>query len=58
LLKTKEEVISVFGLKTVFGGGRTSGFVLIYDSLDARKKYDGKKMLKRVCTFVDISLIY
>ena len=47
-LKTKEENISIFGLKTKFGGGRSTGFALIYDSLDARKKFDSKKMLRRV----------
>lgn len=47
-LKSKEENISIFGLKTKFGGGRSTGFALIYDSLDARKKYDSKKMLRRV----------
>ena len=31
-----------------FGGGRSTGFALIYDSLDARKKFDSKKMLRRV----------
>ena len=47
-LEVKEENISIFGLKTKFGGGRSSGFALIYDSLDARKKFDSKKMLRRV----------
>ncbi len=47
-LKSKEENISIFGLKTKFGGGRSTGFALIYDSADARKKYDSKKMLRRV----------
>lgn len=47
-LKTKEENISIFGLKTKFGGGRSTGFALIYDSLDARKKFDSRKMLRRV----------
>jgi small subunit ribosomal protein S24e len=47
-LKAKEENISIFGLKTKFGGGRSTGFALLYDSLDARKKYDSKKMLRRV----------
>lgn len=50
-LKTKEENISIFGLKTKFGGGRSTGFALIYDSLDARKKFDSKKMLRRVSFF-------
>ena len=48
LLKAKEECISIFGLKTKFGGGRSTGFALIYDSTDARKKFDSKKMLRRV----------
>lgn len=57
LYKTKEEQISVFGMKTIFGGGRSSGFALIYDSLDARKKFDGKKMLRRV-SLDNFSLLY
>jgi small subunit ribosomal protein S24e len=47
-LKSKEENISIFGLKTKFGGGRSTGFALVYDSLDARKKFDSKKGLRRV----------
>ena len=47
LFKAKSEAISVFGLHSAFGGGRSTGFALIYDSLDARKKYDQKKLLKR-----------
>merc|ERR1711912_154943 len=35
----KENVV-LFGFKTKFGGGRSSGFCLIYDSKDARKKYE------------------
>jgi small subunit ribosomal protein S24e len=48
VLKVKEETITVFGLKTKFGGGRSSGFALVYDSLDAKKKYDSKTSLLRV----------
>ena len=48
LLKSSVENIAVFGIKIKYGGGRSSGFALIYDSLDSRKKYDSKKMLKRV----------
>ena len=29
---TKEDRITVYGLKTRFGGGRSSGFALIYNS--------------------------
>jgi len=48
VLKTKEECISIFGLKTKFGGGRSSGFALVYDNLDAKKKYDSKTLNQRV----------
>jgi small subunit ribosomal protein S24e len=48
MLKSKDEAIAVFGLKTKFGGGRSTGFALVYDSVDLRKKYDTKKMLRRV----------
>ena len=54
MFKTKEESISVFGLKAKFGGGRSTGFALMYDSLDARKKCDSKKLLKRE-SLIDIS---
>ena len=47
-LKVKEECISIFGMKTKFGGGRSSGFALVYDSLDARKQYDSRPNLLRV----------
>jgi small subunit ribosomal protein S24e len=48
MFKSKEEAISIYGLKTKFGGGRSTGFALIYDSFDLKKKFDGKNLLKRV----------
>ena len=51
LLKSKDEQIAVYGLKTKFGGGRTTGFALIYDSMDARRKLDGKNLKRRVSAF-------
>jgi len=47
VFKTKSECIAIFGLHTKFGGGRSSGFALIYDSLDLRKEFDQKCFLKR-----------
>ena len=47
MFKCKTEVISVFGLKTKFGGGRSTGFAFIYESLDAKKKFDSKTSLLR-----------
>ena len=41
------ECISVFGLHTKFGGGRSTGFALIYDNADARAKYDQLTLLRR-----------
>ena len=38
--KTKKMCCVVYGLKTKFGGGRSTGFALIYDSEDYRQKYD------------------
>ena len=35
--KTNADHIIAFGFKTVFGGGKTSGFALIYDSVEAAK---------------------
>ena len=39
--------IQLFGFKTAFGGGRSSGFGLIYDSIDKAKKFEPKYRLKR-----------
>ena len=47
IFKTKAEAISIFGLHSKFGGGRSSGFALVYDSLDVRKQYDQKMLLNR-----------
>lgn len=52
VLKSKEEQIAVFGLKTKFGGGRSSGFALIYDTMDSRKKMDGKCLKRRVSSYL------
>ena len=46
--KAAETNIAVFGLKAKFGGGRSSCFVTIYDSEDAREKYDSKSNRVRV----------
>ena len=34
--------ISVFGFHTAFGGGKSTGFGLIYESLDKCKKFEPK----------------
>ena len=40
--------IVIFGFRTAFGGGKSSGFGLIYDTPAARKKYEPKYRLARV----------
>lgn len=42
------QTIFVFGFRTQFGGGKSTGFGLIYDSLDSAKKYEPKYRLIRV----------
>lgn len=39
--------IFVFGFRTDFGGGRSTGFALVYDTLEAAKKYEPKYRLAR-----------
>lgn len=39
--------VFLFGFRTAFGGGRSTGFALIYDTLEAAKKYEPKYRLAR-----------
>lgn len=43
--------VVTFGFKTIFGGGRSTGFGLIYDNEAAQKKFEPKYRLVRVCNF-------
>ncbi len=47
--------IFVFGFRTQFGGGKSTGFGLIYDSVDAAKKFEPKYRLIRVCLFLPLA---
>lgn len=47
MFKTDKEFVFPFGFRTQFGGGRSTGFVLIYDSLEAAKKFEPKHRLAR-----------
>lgn len=40
LYKTTPDLVFCFGFNTNFGGGRSTGFALIYDSLDFAKKFE------------------
>ncbi|RWS11870.1 40S ribosomal protein S24-like protein, partial [Dinothrombium tinctorium] len=44
---TNSDVIFCFGFRTQFGGGKTTGFALIYDTLDFAKKFEPKYRLVR-----------
>ncbi|KAL7990269.1 hypothetical protein Chor_013699 [Crotalus horridus] len=48
MYKTTPDVIFVFGFRTHFGGGKTTGFGMIYDSLDYAKKNEPKHRLARI----------
>jgi len=48
MYKTTSDVVFCFGFRTNFGGGRTTGFALIYDNLDFAKKFEPKFRLIRV----------
>merc|ERR1712126_380903 len=39
--------VFAFGFKTNFGGGKSTGFALIYDTLDFAKKFEPKYRLLR-----------
>ncbi|KAG2462616.1 RS24 protein, partial [Polypterus senegalus] len=47
LYKTTPDVVFVFGFRTQFGGGKTTGFAMVYDSLDYAKKNEPKYRLAR-----------
>mmetsp|Transcript_12669 Transcript_12669/g.12309 ORF Transcript_12669/g.12309 Transcript_12669/m.12309 type:complete len:140 (-) Transcript_12669:123-542(-) len=40
--------IILFGFRTAFGGGKSTGFALIYDTIEDAKKYEPKYRLARI----------
>lgn len=47
MYKTTPDLVFCFGFQTQFGGGKTTGFALIYDTLDHAKKFEPKHRLVR-----------
>ncbi|KAI9797182.1 MAG: hypothetical protein M1833_005591 [Piccolia ochrophora] len=47
IYKTNKNQVSVFGFRTQYGGGKTTGFALIYDSNEALKKFEPHYRLVR-----------
>ena len=52
MYKCEKDTVFVFGFRTAFGGGKSTGFALIYDTLDAAKKFEPKYRLTRVSSRV------
>ena len=48
IYKTDKERVVTFGLRTIFGGGRSTGFGLIYDDEASQRKFEPKYRLVRV----------
>jgi len=48
LYKSSKDQVAVFGLRTHYGGGKSTGFALIYDSTEALKKFEPRYRLVRV----------
>ncbi|KAI4142611.1 MAG: hypothetical protein L6R39_004873 [Caloplaca ligustica] len=47
LYKAPKDTISVFGFRTQYGGGKSTGFALIYDSNEVMKKFEPHYRLVR-----------
>uniref|UniRef100_UPI00358F1A23 small ribosomal subunit protein eS24 n=1 Tax=Myxine glutinosa TaxID=7769 RepID=UPI00358F1A23 len=47
MYKTTADLVFVYGFRTQFGGGKTTGFAMIYDTLDFAKKNEPKHRLIR-----------
>jgi small subunit ribosomal protein S24e len=48
LYKADKSRVVTFGFRTQFGGGRSTGFALIYDDEASQKKFEPKYRLVRV----------
>ena len=56
IYKTDKNRVVAFGLRTQFGGGRSTGFALIYDDEASQKRFEPKYRLVRVRCFSSIFL--
>ncbi|KAE9554019.1 hypothetical protein FO519_002779 [Halicephalobus sp. NKZ332] len=48
IFKTTPDVVVPYGFRALFGGGKSTGFALIYETLDAAKKFEPKYRLLRL----------
>lgn len=58
IYKTTSDVIVCFGFRTAFGGGKSTGFALIYDTLDFLKKNEPKYRLVRVGAGIYLKVLH
>lgn len=42
MYKTDSKLVALFGFRTKFGGGKSTGFCLIYDNEEAQRKFEPK----------------
>eukprot|EP01147_Barroeca_monosierra_P002001 gene2002-5076_t len=47
MYKTTPDMVFCFGFRTAYGGGKSTGFALIYDSLKSAKQYEPRHRLVR-----------
>merc|ERR1712193_401556 len=47
MYKTTSDLVVAFGFKTAFGGGKSTGFALVYETMDYAKKFEPKFRLIR-----------
>ena len=48
MYKTEPDLVVCFGFRTAFGGGKSTGFALVYDTMDFLRKNEPKYRLIRV----------
>ncbi|KAL0228198.1 hypothetical protein RCL1_004341 [Eukaryota sp. TZLM3-RCL] len=48
MYSVRDDLISLFGFRTKFGGGRTTGFALIYDNADVMKRIEPTHRLAKM----------
>lgn len=47
MYKADKDAVVVFGCKYAFGGGKTTGFALVYDNVESAKKFEPKFRMVR-----------
>uniref|UniRef100_A0AC34RF47 40S ribosomal protein S24 n=1 Tax=Panagrolaimus sp. JU765 TaxID=591449 RepID=A0AC34RF47_9BILA len=48
MFKVTPDVVIPYGIRALFGGGKSTGFALIYETVDAAKKFEPKHRMLRL----------